>query len=332
MDVAVLDMNHDWPNVGHDAVVAAVQSVACDLADDLAHAGLRVRAVSFDVRSAGAVPEGPVGRYALYLGTGGPGHIDPHLNDGRDPVAQGIVEDPSWEPRLFALFEQIAASEETAFLGVCHSFGVLCRWLGVARPVVRGPEKGGMSEGVMENALTETARTHPLFAAMRRRLPDHERFRVLDSRLFDLIPNDGAAVKVTPIARETRGVGGEPGDALTMMEVARDPAGAMPRIFAVNHHPEIVDRARLLAMLHAKLERGEITRAWHDTRAARLEASFADRASDAALRLTSEFTFLGPLRFHLTRAVRRAAEGRGVPAPAHEREILRELGVEPAAF
>src|SRR5687768_11630314 len=50
VDVFVLDMNHGWQNIGHDAIVMAVRTAACDLAGGLAAAGLRIRAVSCDVR------------------------------------------------------------------------------------------------------------------------------------------------------------------------------------------------------------------------------------------------------------------------------------------
>ena len=85
VDVAVLDMNHGWANLGHDSLVHAVQDAVCDVLPALVTAGLRVRVLSFDVRRGGAVPEPPP-RFALYLGTGGPGHIDPHRNHGRAGV------------------------------------------------------------------------------------------------------------------------------------------------------------------------------------------------------------------------------------------------------
>ena len=31
LDVAILDLNHRWPNLGHDSIVHAVQDAACDL-------------------------------------------------------------------------------------------------------------------------------------------------------------------------------------------------------------------------------------------------------------------------------------------------------------
>ena len=47
VDVAVLDMNHGWPNVGHEGVVSAFKDAACELSIPLAAAGLSLRAISF---------------------------------------------------------------------------------------------------------------------------------------------------------------------------------------------------------------------------------------------------------------------------------------------
>ena len=38
IDVALLDMHHGWPNLGHDALVHGVQNAVCDLQTDLAAA------------------------------------------------------------------------------------------------------------------------------------------------------------------------------------------------------------------------------------------------------------------------------------------------------
>ena len=325
VDVAILDMNHGWPNVGHDAVVAMVRDAARELSAPLTAAGLSIRAISFDVRRALQLPDPRDDRFVIYLGTGGPGHLDPRRNDGVDPLSQGVVDDPSWEAPLFRLFDAVARRDDAALLSVCHSFGLMCRWLDVAEPVARGPEKGGKSEGVLENVLTDAAREHPLFAAFARRLGPKARLRVLDSRNFDLIPKPGAPRSVAIMATDTWGVGGPPGNAMTMMEVARDPSGRMPRIFAVNHHPEIVDRANLMAMLRLKLERGEVTQEWYDMRTHTLSRHFADVGSDGQLDTTSDFTFRGPLRFHVTRAARLSAEGLGRDFPAHEGDIDRAL-------
>ena len=95
VDIAILDMNHGWPNLGHDSIVHAVQDAACDLAPVLEPGGLRIRAISFEVRQRHLIPEAPGGRFAIYVGTGGPGHIDPHQNDGRAEGAQGLLENPA---------------------------------------------------------------------------------------------------------------------------------------------------------------------------------------------------------------------------------------------
>jgi hypothetical protein len=325
LDVAILDMNHGWPNVGHEGVVAALLEATGELSLPLGAAGIAVRAISFDVRRALRLPAPEDERFVIYVGTGGPGHLDPRLNDGSDPLAQGVAEDPSWEAPLFRLFDAIAGRDDAALLAVCHTFGLMCRWLGVADPVARGPEKGGKSEGVRENLLTDQALSHPLFAAFASRLGDGGRLRVLDSRIYDLIPRSDARARLAILATETLGVGGPPGDAMTMMEVARDVSGRMPRIFGVNHHPEIIDRTNLMGMLRAKLDRGDITREWYDQRMSTLSRQFPDERSDALLHTTSEFTFLGPLRFHLTRAARLRAAELGRDFDAHENDVDRGL-------
>ena len=325
LDVAILDMNHGWPNVGHAGVVAAFQDATCELSLPLAAAGLSVRSISFDVRRALQLPGAADDRFAIYVGTGGPGHLDPRLNDGSDPLAQGVAEDPSWEAPLFRLFDAIAEREDASLLAVCHTFGLMCRWLDVADPVARGPEKGGKSEGVLDNLLTDTARSHPLFAAFARLLGGRGRLRVLDSRIYDLLPRDDARRRVAILAMETLGVDGPPGDAMTMMEVARDVSGRMPRIFGVNHHPEIIDRTNLMGMLRVKLDSGEVTREWYEKRIGTLSQHFPDERSDRQLHATSDFTFLGPLRFHVTRAARLRASELGREFSAHESDVERAL-------
>ena len=281
LDVAILDMHHDWPNLGHDSLVKAVGEIALDLGPFLESTGMCIRVLSYDVRKNHMIPELPGGRLQLYLGSGGPGHIDPHKNDGISEGTQGIREDASWERPLFRLFDAVYRDERSALLAVCHSFGVLCRWAGVARPVLRGPEKGGKSAGVLENVLTAQARRHPWFALLSARLPDGERLRIIDSRLYDLIPNatrypDG----MTPIGHETVSPAGGRGEALTMLEFARDPAGVMPRVFGVNHHPEIRDRLRQRWLLERKFSRGDVPLDWYQERVRTLNQAFSSEESE----------------------------------------------------
>ena len=325
IDVALLDMHHGWPNLGHDAIVYGVQNIVCDLTAPLRAAGMRVRVLSYDVRRGHQVPEPPGGRHAIYLGTGGPGHLDPRLNDGVSSGSQGIVEDPAWEGGLFALFDAIRNDDEAALLAVCHTFGVMCRWLGVADAVLRGPEKGGKSTGIVENVLTDAALGHPWFGRLARELPDRRRLKILDNRLYDLIPAQGQLPHdVLGISCEALGLCGAPGDALTAIEVARDQDGVMPRILGVNHHPEIVNRARQLTILKKRMDRGAVTAEWYAERARTLTETIADERGDQWLTLTSSFMFLGPLRFHLYRQIRERAEalGRAIDIDEHRTPIL----------
>jgi hypothetical protein len=327
VDVAVLDMNRGWPNLGHDCLVHAVLDAACELLPVALETGVRVRALSFDVRGHGMVPDPASGRYSLYLGTGGPGHIDPLLNDGVAEGSQGICEDPAWQAPLFRLFDHVVADENSALLAVCHTFGVLCHWSGLAAPVLRGPEKGGKSTGVLENVLAPEAFDHPWFRRCFEEMGG--RMRVLDNRLFDLIPTgDPFPDGVTPVGWETLGVGGPAGDAITMIEFARDAGGMMPRVFGVNHHPEIFNRAGQLAILEQKLERGEVSATWFAERLEVLTRSYPGEDSEKLLQLTSEQTLLRPLRFHLRRQVRLRTEALGAVVDLHEDGVTggRPLG------
>ncbi len=319
VDVAVLDMNHGWPNLGHDGLVHTLLDAACEMLPVAEETGVRVRALSFDVRRSGMIPEAPGGRFGLYLGTGGPGHLDPHANDGASQYSQGVCEDPSWQAPLYRLFDDILDDESASLLAVCHTFGVMCHWSGIAQPVFRGPEKGGKSTGVLENLLAPESVTHPWFRRFGEELEDDGRLRILDNRLFDLIPRPGTFPSgVVPIGWETLGVGGPRGDALTMLEFARDSGGAMPRVFGVNHHPEILDRARQLLILEQKVERGEVTPEWAAERREALTRDYPNEDSDARLRLTSDYTLLGPLRFQLQRQVRLRTESLGFDVGLHE--------------
>ena len=319
VDVAVLDMNHGWPNLGHAAVVRSLRQVVCDLRAAMADAGLRVRVSSYDVRRHGGRPPVDAASGLLCIGTGGPGHLDPRRNDGLDPGSQGIAEDPSWEPEVFGLFDDLRAHPEGTLLAICHSFGIMCRWLGVADAHLRGPEKGGKSAGIMENALTPAARTHPWFRFLSQQAGASQRIAVLDSRLYDLLPEGPLPDTMQAIGYETLGVGGPVGPALTMLEVERSAADGMPRILGVNHHPEIVNRPRQLALLRRRHAAGKIDDRWYEERRRTLMEALDDRAGEQQLALTSSFSLHGPLRYHLLRRLRQAAESLGRAWPLHER-------------
>jgi hypothetical protein len=114
-----------------------------------------------------------------------------------------------------------------------------------------------------------------------------------------------------------------------MIEFARDRNGVMPRMFAVNHHPEIVDRYRQMMILDQKRDRGEVSEAWYRERLEILTRQFPEEDVDQRLHLTSDFTLLGPLRFHLCRALRRRAQALSLPLPLHEDRVIQGSLGEP---
>ena len=291
VDVALLDMNHSWPNVGHDALVHVLLDAADALREELEQKQLKVRVLSYDVRRRNAVPHAPDGRFQLYIGTGGPGHLDPRLNDGRNEWSQGVEESAAWEAPLFRLFDDILADRTAAMLAVCHSFGLVCRWSGVASPVLRDEKSSGMPL----NRLSREAMQHPWFEQFARELPDGQHFRVVDNRLFDLIL--GTAGKSIPIAFEAAN-----NSALTMIELARNAEGTMPRFLGVNHHPEIIDRDHIMQVLDEKRAHGEVSDQWYSERAVTMRDLFRGE-NERMSRLTSRYTLIEPVRYHLERVI-----------------------------
>jgi hypothetical protein len=140
---------------------------------------------------------------------------------------------------------------------------------------------------------------------------------------------DGPPAAVQPIGWETLGIGGPRGEAVTMLEFARDSGGLVPRVFAVNHHPEIVDRYRQVMILGQKRERGEVSEEWYRERLEILTGSLPDEDVDQRLHLTSDFTLLGLLRFHLFRQIRRRVESCGRWTGLHESRVLQAVAGEP---
>ena len=57
-------MNHGWPNLGHDSLIHALLDTACELLPVAEDTGIRIRALSFDVRRTGLIPEHKIARAA----------------------------------------------------------------------------------------------------------------------------------------------------------------------------------------------------------------------------------------------------------------------------
>jgi hypothetical protein len=102
----------------------------------------------------------------------------------------------------------------------------------------------------------------------------------------------------------------------------------MPRVLGINHHPEVVGRNYIRRVLESKWDRGEVTRAWHDERMKTLEKHFSGEF-DQQIRLTSIFTFLAPVEFHLQRIVRERRQSLGLDGALDENMVI--LGAEAAA-
>ena len=67
VDVAVLDMNHGWPNLGHDCLVHSLLDFACELLPSAEETGVRVGQVD-DRVDVGRLPFEPPLQHQLMLG------------------------------------------------------------------------------------------------------------------------------------------------------------------------------------------------------------------------------------------------------------------------
>jgi hypothetical protein len=88
-----------------------------------------------------------------------------------------------------------------------------------------------------------------------------------------------------------------------MFEFARHADGVLPRVWGVNHHPEIGDLALQRDRLNRLEARGEVTAAWVAERQAALEAWSAASRDERRLQLTNAFTFERPLHDYVVRAL-----------------------------
>ena len=97
----------------------------------------------------------------------------------------------------------------------------------------------------------------------------------------------------------------------------------------MNHHPEIVNRSRQMMILRRKLDSGDVSREWYEERHQILTQAYPDEDSDLRLHVTSDYTLLAPLRFHVHRQLRLRAEALGIDTGIHEHSIV--TGFQPMA-
>jgi hypothetical protein len=161
------------------------------------------------------------------------------------------------------------------------------------------------SSGIPTNVLSEAGVQHPWFAQFAKQLPDHRHFRVVDNRLFDLVLEDACGASCLALESENSA-------AITMLEFARG-SDDMPRVFGMNHHPEIIDREHVLHVLHEKRLHGHVTENWYRERAEAM-GSLLQGENDSQSRLTSEYTFLRPLQHFVAMQIAERCGGRLQPA------------------
>ena len=86
-----------------------------------------------------------------------------------------------------------------------------------------------------------------------------------------------------------------------------------------------------MAIIEQKLERGEVSAQWAAERLEILTRGDRDEGAERLLQLTSDYTLLRPLRFHLQRQVRRRAESLGFSVDLDENRVALGPRVPSAA-
>ncbi len=141
-------------------------------------------------RAARQLPAAPGRATLLYVGTGGPGHLDPRRNDGVRARSQGIREDPSWEPGVFGCFDAHRARTPRRAARRLPQLRRDVPLVGRRRRGPARPREGGKSAGILENVLTRGRRARtPGSGSPSQQAGASQRLRVVDNRLFDLIPH-----------------------------------------------------------------------------------------------------------------------------------------------
>ena len=76
-----------------------------------------------------------------------PATSTPARTTGSPSGARGSARIPPGKRPTFRLFDAIRADETAALLGVCHTFGVMCRWSGAARARAAGQRPRARARG-----------------------------------------------------------------------------------------------------------------------------------------------------------------------------------------
>ena len=168
IDVAVLDMNHGWPNLGHDSLVHAIMDASCETIEALEEAGLRVRVLSFDVRRSGVLPEAPGGRLLALRRHGRPRPHRPARERRGGALRPGRAREPRLGGARLPPVRRDPRAARTRRSSPSATRSASCA-AGRARPspVLRGPEKGKCTRRPRERARL-AGRRAPLVPPLRR--------------------------------------------------------------------------------------------------------------------------------------------------------------------
>lgn len=240
IEVALLE-TAAHPSPACVAMAATVESAAAALA--LESSGFSLRLTSFDT-SRGELPE--PGRFRLYLAAG-------------EPATTGADAGRPEEARIARVLDAVAGDDSEAMLVTGDLFDAVCRWAGIGEARPRSDRLRGPSV----TRLSREALQHPWFRQFAHELPDQQHFLALDDRITDMVLGDPG--KTIPVAFEASGV-----SALTMLEIARDRDGVMPRFLAMTHQPQLTPSS-----------------------------------SERREKSTAQYTLIEPLQFHLRRLVSR---------------------------
>lgn len=161
--VAILDLYNNEPNEGMRCILHLLNEYPAKLN----------QSISFKIYDVRFRHEVPTLDYDIYISTGGPG------SPLEEPGARWEKKYFEWLELLLAFNKEHESNKKHAFF-ICHSFQLLCRYLGVAEVCRRS----STAFGIFPVHLTEDGKTDFLL----NKLPDP--FYAVDSRDWQIIQPD----------------------------------------------------------------------------------------------------------------------------------------------
>ena len=182
---------------------------------------------------------------------------------------------------LFGLFDAVLADRDAATAGrVPHLRRDVCRWLGIADAVLRGPEKGGKSSGIVDKPADRRRRRAPWFARGSRASCRTPAAEDPGQPALRPAPDRAASPLACRCSRWRRwALGGPAGDGITAVEVLRAIRATSCRVWSRNPSPGDRQPQRQLTILTKRL-----SSAGRSTASGMPNAQSHDRESFSAIR------------------------------------------------